>query len=548
VLIVLATVLVLGIAWFTVGALGKVPVTSAQRETRTGRALQAGKQALLAHVAQYAARSSTSEPGQLPCPESLTYTATTEGQASTSCSNATETVGRLPWRTLGIDQLRDADGEPLWYVLSRGFRNAPVNFATVGQIGYNGAANAAVALVVAPGQALNTLADPAAPPAACAKVNQRTTNRYDNSVNPLDPTKFLECGNATGSYANPGNATPSWTQWSNDRVLVITQAEWADAIAGAVADRIQRQVAPAMEDYRTTTSLASWGDSFLPHASTWDSVANSPLNNDLCGDLNERSGMPPTATITDGTCATDWSSGSATGLAGLLSFGGCVPGASDIRCSFTAILGGLITPRITVVAPRIANSFRSFDRTTIQISRNGGAWQSGTVLNYTGNVSPASGNATVRFDIAFPLLSIADNVIVRIPNPTDALQPDPRVAWFLDNNWDRYAYYAVTRAATTNPGGSICNPGGVVTDCLTVNGMTAPVNDKRLVLALMGRAPIAPATWPSASPADYLEGANATPADRDFEVRTVTVTFNDRLAACPFRYTDAGGTPIVICN
>ena len=47
-------------------------------------------------------------------------------------------VGRLPWRSLGIDQLRDGYGEPLWYVLSRGFRNPPINFGTLGQINYNG--------------------------------------------------------------------------------------------------------------------------------------------------------------------------------------------------------------------------------------------------------------------------------------------------------------------------------------------------------------------------------------------------------------------------
>ncbi|MCS6944686.1 MAG: hypothetical protein RMK97_04620 [Sutterellaceae bacterium] len=45
----------------------------------------------------------------LPCPDH----GTAEGVAATSC--APIAVGRLPWRTLGIEPLRDASGECLWY-------------------------------------------------------------------------------------------------------------------------------------------------------------------------------------------------------------------------------------------------------------------------------------------------------------------------------------------------------------------------------------------------------------------------------------------------
>jgi hypothetical protein len=219
-----------------------------------------------------------------------------------------------------------------------------------------------------------------------------------------------------------------------------------------------------------------------------------------------------------------------------------------MTCSFSAILPGLASPTITVTAPRIARSFRSFDPASVRYRRNGGTWQSPTLLNYGGNVSSSTGNATVAFEIAFPLLSIAEFVEVRVPNPVDALLADPRSAWFVNNAWDRFTYYAVTRAATANPGGAVCNPSGTITDCLTVTGMPAPANDKRLVLALMGRTPIPPSTWPSANPADYLEGANATPTDRVFEIKTVTATFNDRIAACPFQPTDGSGNIVTVCN
>src|SRR5258708_29066232 len=31
-------------------------------------------------------------------------------------------IGRIPWKTLGIDDLRDASGERLWYALAHNFR------------------------------------------------------------------------------------------------------------------------------------------------------------------------------------------------------------------------------------------------------------------------------------------------------------------------------------------------------------------------------------------------------------------------------------------
>jgi hypothetical protein len=78
--------------------------------------------------------------------------------------------------------------------------------------------------------------------------------------------------------------------------------------------------------------------------------------------------------------------------------------------------------------------------------------------------------------------------------------------------------------------------------------MTAPNNDKRFVLALIGPRAIAPQTWTNNGPDDYLEVENATPADRIYEARTVNSSFNDRIAACPFKYQDHTSADVVICN
>jgi hypothetical protein len=539
-LIILVTVMVLGVTWFTVGALGKAAPTAASREIRTGEALQAGKKALLAYIAQYAARSDTARPGQLPCPESVTLAEV--GEDPGSCAATGINVGRLPWKTLGIDQLRDGEDEPLWYVM-RGFRNAPINFSTAGLLNHSG--STVVAMIIAPGRPRNT-ASLAGTLAGCTKQNQLVANR--NSAN-LNAANFLECGVATGSVTSPGD--PAWT---NDRVIAITQAEWADAIAGPVADRMQRQVAPAIEDYRNITSNNSWGQRFLPNPSTFNTP---PDSDDYCGDNNLPQGMPPTITVAaskaSGICVTDWATYSVSGLGSLLSVGGCFgfPSASPpvVRCDFTVILGGFASPTINITAPNIGYSFRYIDTSKITIQVNGalGPYPTANTGNYTGSVSGSNGSGTFSFEVFFPFLTIASSVSIRVPYPEDALLVDTRSAWYLNNGWERFTYYGVARPATPSPGN--CFPGGSTfsTRCLTVEGMAAPNNDKRFVLALIGPRAIAPQTWTNNGPDDYLEVENATPADRIYEARTVNSSFNDRIATCPFTYLDPT-PPVVICN
>ena len=73
----------------------------------------------------------------------------------------------MPWRTLGIDKIVDSAGEPLWYAVSPGWALAPpgtgtlvIHSESVGQLDVDGKANAAVALLFAPGPAFNAQAAP----------------------------------------------------------------------------------------------------------------------------------------------------------------------------------------------------------------------------------------------------------------------------------------------------------------------------------------------------------------------------------------------------
>jgi hypothetical protein len=530
-------ILILGITWLTVGALGKAATATADREIKTGLALRAAKYAVLAHVAQYAARSDTADPGQLPCPESVNLTI--EGTAASNCGNAMA-IGRLPWKSLGIDQLRDGDGEPLWYVISPGFRNPPINFDTDGQLSYKEAPNAAVApavaLVIAPGHPL--------PVGGCNTVNQQVVTR---NVAPLVVSNFLECGNITGNYANPGIS-----QWNNDRVIAITAAEWMDAIAGPVADRIQRQVMPALNTWRTTESVLNWGVSFAAYAS---SFAPGPAGNDYCGDYGMLEGMLPIASSSASNCGR-WSSGSVSSLPNSILDPSipptCSAGAAAMQCTFSGqvIAAGLFSARITVTAANVAGSFRApISAANISVTP-----PAATLQNFSlALLPPSTGNATLTIDVSQPMPALTwSNFTVTIPNLPDAavlstsMVTNPRMAWFLNNGWAQHVYYAVSPAAVIDPGGNVCDSTGDV-GCLTVNGLPAPTNDKRFVLALMGRR-LASQPAKCVVVGDCLEDENASTFDRIFVNAASSSAFNDRLAACPFQLAPHNGAPVQICN
>jgi hypothetical protein len=535
-LLIFATVVVLGVAWYAVAALGKAPVARAEREIKTGLALQEAKRALLAYVAQYAARPATTEPGQMPCPESPTLA--NPGQSSSSCSATAIEVGRLPWKTLGIDQLSDGEGEPLWYMM-RGFRDSPINFGTAGQLIYNGAP--VVAIIIAPGRPQNTAAVAGTPSAGCTKQNQMVAARNSAS---LDAANFIECGLGTGSVTIPGDAT-----WTNDRVIAISPEEWADAIAGPVADRMQRQVAVALRTWDATELDAtgkSWGVThslpYLPFASTW----GNPTSNDFCGDQGELGGLMPI----DPSCYDEkWSVVAVNPGGGIEVVGGgsgCTDMGTFLRCSLRRTLGlGSVSAEIILRADNVARTFRgTLQLSEIQVSNGGSKSMSMALSNSTAD-------ATLTVDANWAgLLSLFQQVSVDIPHLQSAqVFADPGLTWFWNNQWQRYAYYGVSAGAVASPTmANRCNAAGDP-GCLTVNNLAAAsgsTNDKRLVLVLSG-TPLAGKSQPSPNLDDYFENQNAS-TGAVYEAGAAGGAFNDRIAACPFQYTPATGPVLTVCN
>ena len=227
VIFLIAFIGVLTAAWLAT-SLGSTAVHIA-RERKTSAALGLAKQALIGR-----ATADSSLPGSLPCPDLKTQIAGTnvpdDGIADLFAgTNCPSYVGRLPWRTLGLPDLRDADGERLWYALSSNFRDFAsaviINDSTMGTLSVTGDAPAAniAAIVFAAGAPL------------AGQSRGGSTDR-NNVVN------YLDGANAAGG---PAFVSRSASSAFNDRLLFITVAD----LMAVVEKRVAFEITTALNKY-----------------------------------------------------------------------------------------------------------------------------------------------------------------------------------------------------------------------------------------------------------------------------------------------------------
>lgn len=247
---IFALVLVLGTSWMLVSALNKASSDrTTSTRTQSGAVLKQAKEALIGYVVMQAALSSNMTPGKFPCPENPTSAGTTnEGTAASSCS--LPAIGRLPWRTLGIDKLVDGSGEPLWYVLSPGWSGSAIaikiNSDSIGNLTLDGTTNAAIALVIAPGAALTLSPNGNQTAAGCSARSQARDAKFASAPDYRD---YLECQNAS-SPADTSFVTTVVDNASNevfnDQVSSISVGDLLPALDGVVSKRIEAEIAPAI--------------------------------------------------------------------------------------------------------------------------------------------------------------------------------------------------------------------------------------------------------------------------------------------------------------
>ncbi|HSS46974.1 MAG TPA: hypothetical protein VLL03_06130, partial [Burkholderiales bacterium] len=196
------------------------------RDKQTAAALAMAKDALIGRAA-----TDTTIPGSLPCPDAVTnipgINVPNDGIADLFAgSNCPSYIGRLPWRTLVLPDLRDGSGERLWYALSPNFRDhpsaQPINSDTKGNITVYADStaatltNEAVAVIFAPGAALGTQNRDTTTSALCPTTGTTIALNLC-AANYLETTGGVNNATTNGPFIQ---AQSSGT--FNDRLLVIT--------------------------------------------------------------------------------------------------------------------------------------------------------------------------------------------------------------------------------------------------------------------------------------------------------------------------------------
>jgi hypothetical protein len=276
-----------------------------ERDKKTTEALALAKEALIGYaVSRPLISDSTIRPGELPCPDMINDGRTTNSRSGNSCSLIIDRLGRLPWKELGLPDLRDGYGERLWYAVSNNYKNRPqilpLNSNTNGtisiknsldQITYgNTLRNGVIAVIIAPGAPITRKGAASAQYRGCGTDTKCLTEKIctasaatPSSNTPLcSPANYLDSalGNdnallseATSSSSSltgfiQGNIVDSTTGNTivNDRFVVITYED--------LMPRVERRV--AAELLQCLLSYAALNDGRYPWPVPISNLSFSP--------------------------------------------------------------------------------------------------------------------------------------------------------------------------------------------------------------------------------------------------------------------------------
>lgn len=537
-LMVMLVIMVIGSAAFLVSSLSR-PGAQIERDRITIEALAQAKGALIAYAVSRGDVVGT-RPGDLPCPDTDAPPPpgtinNNYGAAEGSCTAGA--IGRLPWKTLGISELVDESGEPLWYAISGNFRDAndnppPINSDTVGSLDvYDNdgttlltpAGSKAVAVVFAPGKIIGSQQR------SSASGKTTATNYLDTGPNSRN--------NATGPFIS-ANKTDTF----NDRLIYITTDQLLPAIEKRVAGEIKNQL---------NAYYSAW------HAFPFAAVFNDPSNPlNFVGQASTYYGLLPIGNDSGGASTLPWNTSPAPNF--------YINGVNSGTCTFSN--GGVSNSRLRCISSN--TTIPAGQTITFTGKMNGiglGFYDVGFWFWRPHDISTTA-EVRVRNSSGVTVLasSLLDNVSVTVSLNSDGsanvvfsaqgkpggttlqrielrdIQKSSTInvpAWLLGNYWHQVAYYAVSQGYA--PGGiNSCEPLGTLPHvkpyCLTVNG-SGGGNDKRAVVVMTSKALASQTSHPSGTLTNYLEGENATPADYVtppdyiYENKSRTSTFNDQV-------------------
>ena len=237
-LMVMLVIMIMGTLAFLVSSLNGTSLNNSRNKVTTD-ALAHAKDALIGYAASYSDTHSGQALAYLPCPDrNGTGGINGEGSAETCGSQNASSIGRLPWKTLGLPPLRDGHGECLWYAIAGSYKNNPASYnmmnwdnnglfqiLAANGVALTGAApnSYAVAVVFAPGdtlgsQAQNRSADGNTPICGgnylASNYLDRDTSIAANNAIPSSTANAISQFFTSGATAN-----------INDQIIFITRQD-----------------------------------------------------------------------------------------------------------------------------------------------------------------------------------------------------------------------------------------------------------------------------------------------------------------------------------
>lgn len=281
--IVMVVILVIGITTFYVNALSATAIQNG-KDKITALSLAQARDALIGYSVSVKLDSGSDRPGHLPCPD-----IDNDGSSDTPCgdasgSNQSLRLGRLPWRTLNLPDLRDGSGERLWYAVSNNFKKTTatpctvagqttcLNSDTAGSITLrnkdglvlfdSGTANGLAAVIISPSAALIridnisqsrscTIGTDCDSTEKCTSPTPTTSPKCNPqnyldlaSLGGEDNANFIDASSSNGFIQGPIKDSNE-NYLVNDQVMAIT----VDDIMQSVQKRVAAEVRQCLNEY-----------------------------------------------------------------------------------------------------------------------------------------------------------------------------------------------------------------------------------------------------------------------------------------------------------
>lgn len=250
-LLLVVLLLMLGVGLFGVTA-SQESIRAVLSDKKLGVGLNEAKEALVAYGVAHPTR-----PGALPCPAMNLNGIAEPLDVTGACPSY---LGLLPWRTLGIGDVRDESGELYWYALSQNFRNfVTINSDTKGtRTVFSGSPPVtvtaeAVAVLFSPGGVIEgqTRNDTVA---LCPSTGTAIANKLC-AANYLDTAAGVNNGVSVPPGLGPFiTVEPSST--FNDRLVVLRTSD----LIPIVERRIAAEIRETLLDYRAASRDAITGN------------------------------------------------------------------------------------------------------------------------------------------------------------------------------------------------------------------------------------------------------------------------------------------------